>query len=171
MTTKQKVPKEIYVTAKMYRKSSYDPTNCEWTYEDEYPFAFIHPHEPTKKLDVKRKKTQLQWAYGPYEIKEGIVICETHAWENGVVAVTHAPAKYQPKVFTNEPLMGFEIFEVAIRFSTNNKVFRVKDPRGFVTEITAKALLGIVLDGSIINGVIKEPCVWHANKNLVVCTQ
>ena len=171
MATKQKVPKEIYVTAKMRRKSSYDPTSCEWTHGDEYPFAFIHPHEPTKKLDVKRKKTQLQWAYGSYEIKEDIIICKTNVWGNGVVTATHEPAKYQPKVFTNEPLTGFEIFEVATRFSTNNKVFRVKDPRGFVTEITAKSLLGIILDGSIINGVIKEPCVWHANKNLVICTQ
>lgn len=168
MKNNLQIPKEIYVTAKMHRKSSYDPTSCEWTHGDEYPFAFIHPHEPTKKSDVKRKQTQHTWAYGSYETKDGIVICNSHTWKNGVVVFTHEPAKYQPRVFANEPLIGFEIFEVATRYSTNNKVFRIKDPRGFVTEITAKSLLGIILEGSITNGIIKEPCVWQANKNLII---
>lgn len=162
----QVVPKEIYATAKMNRESHYDYINCEWTYGDEYAFAFLHPHEPNKKTDEKRKYTQLQWAYGVYEFIDGILI--EKKYNHAEKAYVSTEAKYQPRVFSNEPLTGFEIFEVTTRYSTSNKVFRVKDPRGFVTEITAKSLLGILLDGTISNGVIQDACVWQANKNLIV---
>jgi len=170
MTKKLTVPKEIYVTAKMHRESEFDSVKREWVYGEEYAFAFLHPHEPNKKSDTTRKETQLGWAYGAYKFVDDILV-KLHSqydYASKIRTYTEEPAKYQPRVLSNEPLTGFEIFEVATRYSTSNKVFKVKDPRGFVTEITAKSLLGIILDGTIKNGVIQDACVWQANKNLIV---
>ena len=164
--------KEIYVTAQMHKEYDWDITTQSWVYRgEEYPFAFLHPHEPGKKSDAKRKRTQLQWAYGiGCDQQEGIVYVSEWDYTNRMYT-NKEPAKYQPRILSNEPLTGFEIFEVATRYSTSNKVFKVKDPRGFVTEITAKSLLGILLDGTIKNGVIQDACVWQANKNLVVAKE
>ncbi len=162
------IPKQIYVTAQMRRESEYDYKSSTWIYGEEYPFAFLHPHEPTKKTDVKRKNTQLSWAYGSYEFVDDTVIENKRYWEDGNVICTSIPAKFQPRVMDNTPEKGFEIFEVATRYSTSNKLFRVKDPRGFVTEITAKSLLSILLEGTITKGIIQNACVWQANKNLVL---
>lgn len=168
--TKTKHPTQIYVTAQMRKDSDF--IGGEWVYGDEYALAFLHPHEPNKKADAKRKQTQLEWAYGSYrgsyEVVNGIIIQNSVEYVNYKQQTKRCPAEYQPRVFDNDPLSGFEIFEVETRYSTNNKLFRVKDPRGFVAEITAKSLLGIILDGTITNGIIQGECVWHANKNLVL---
>lgn len=164
------IPKQIYVTAKMVRDADYDYKNSSWIYGEEYPFAFLHPHEPSKKTDAKRKSTQLYWAYGSHKFVDDVVVEYNRYWDRdkNTESYKEEPAKFQPKILDNTPVSGFEIFEVATRYSTSNKLFRVKDPRGFVTEITAKALLGILLGGSVINGAIQDLCVWQANKNLVV---
>lgn len=161
---KLQVPKEIYVTAKEHKE--YDYVDGEWVPVEKYQFAFLHPHEPDKKGDAKRKDTQLRWAYYNYSIEDGTVF--EKEFNHKDKKYEFFEAKYQPRILSNEPLTGFEIFEVATRYSTSNKVFKVKDPRGFVTEITAKSLLGILLDGTISNGVIQDACVWQANKNLIV---
>jgi len=169
MTKKLSIPKEIYVTAKIQK--DWDYVDGEYKQIGEYTFAFLHPHEPNKKGDAKRKQTQLNWAYSSYEFKDDILIQLSGSWIKDEWVTVPDPAKYQPRILSNDPLTGFEIFEVATRYSTSNKVFRVKDPRGFVTEITAKSLLGILLNGTIQNGVIQDACVWQANKNLVVVNE
>lgn len=167
-TKKLQVPKEIYVTAKEHKE--YDYVDGEWVPVEKYQFAFLHPHEPNKKTDEKRKQTQLGWAHNAYKFVDGILIelRSQYDFKTKIRTYTEEPSKYQPRILSNDPLTGFEIFEVATRYSTSNKVFRVKDPRGFVTEITAKSLLGIILDGTISNGIIQDACVWQANKNLIV---
>lgn len=173
MAKKLSIPKEIYVTSKEIVERT-DYIDGKWVEGDPYKFAFIHPHQPNQKIDAKRKKTQMDWAYGYYnEVRDDGVYEHSYVtqynrpFNNGRTPV-YTLAKYQPEICPNEPLEGFEIFEVATRYSTSNKYFRVKDPRGFVTEISAVSLLGIVLDGTISNGVIQNKCVWVSNKNLVV---
>lgn len=60
----------------------------------------------------------------------------------------------------NEPLEGFEITDIATRWSTANKLVRVKDPRGFVVEIPSSNLVVLCQITTISDGIVREKCVW-----------
>ncbi len=174
--SKNKLPDEIFVVAKEIQDHYYNKELADWVVEDSYFFAFIHPHEPNLKSDAKRKDTQLGWAYNmDYTVRNNYklgYIVYNGEWkyneEIGKREFIVEVAKFQPIVLKNEAIDGFEIYECNTRYSTNNKVYRVKDPRGFVTEISAQSLLGIILDGEIKEGKILNKCKWQSNKNLVV---
>lgn len=72
----------------------------------------------------------------------------------------------EPRIIENKPVLGFKILEVVSRYSTDNKVFRVYDPRGFELEISSSNLLDIVLKHIIAQGNIMEPMLWFG-KTLV----
>ena len=166
---KAKVPDFIYCTFKEKNEGYYDENTKQWVITKTYPFAFIHPHEPTKATDAKRKKTQLDLAYGSwssYEIVDGIVYEKRYCHEEKKHIVN--PAKYQPVVLQNVALEGFKLDRVTSRYSTNNKLYLVEDPRRFVTEITAANLLQILLEGAVSKGVIQGKCKWLANKQLIL---
>lgn len=182
-----KIPKQIFVTARkeidrVFDEAYYEQCGKVRYFDETYCFlGFLHPHEPTKKADAKRKKTQMEWAYGPekngynqinHEVICGVVIenspeydQNTHRYNGNI---SSKKADFQPQILENVPLTGFEITSCRTRYTTNNKVYRVKDPRGFETEITAQCLLGILKDGEIEHGIIQNPCVWVGNKNLQV---
>lgn len=72
---------------------------------------------------------------------------------------------------SNEPISGFRIMNATSRYSTDNKFFRLIDPRGYVLEIST-GNLEVILQTSDIQkgGYISEPCVWgrQGNNNILV---
>lgn len=71
----------------------------------------------------------------------------------------------------NEPVTGFQIQNVMSRYSTDNKVFRLKDPRGFIVEIYTGNLEMILQTSNILKGgYIEDACVWgrQGSNNVLV---
>lgn len=62
--------------------------------------------------------------------------------------------------FDNSPQDGFKIVGSVSRWSTDNKVIRVEDPRGFVVEIPTGNLTTLLKHCIVDKGVVKEQCVW-----------
>lgn len=167
-----KLPAKIFVTSKK------DVEN-EW-YTDAFGnyqsreisvrrFGFLHPHDNTA-ADAKRKETQFSWAYDGTVYQVG-----SEWWHKGVDRPwqTRIPydrpidPEYAPCVYDNEPLTGFKIIDTVHRYR-GNKLFKVEDPRGFDVEITVESLYKILMAGEINRGEIITPCIWKANKNLVI---
>lgn len=72
-------------------------------------------------------------------------------------------------IFKNEPLEGFKLGRSVSRYSTDNKVFRLEDPRGFTVEISTGNLEMLMRDVTIIKGVIQGKCVWgREDKNILL---
>ena len=63
-------------------------------------------------------------------------------------------------VIDNNSVSGFEICESVSRWSTQNKVFRIKDPRGFVVEVPSGNIPSILSCTTVVNGIIQEECIW-----------
>lgn len=162
-----KLPAQIYVTSR--EMHDHDYIDGKWVVVNTYKFGFLHPHEPNKKTDAKRKELQKKWAYGRYEEVDGKVVSLDWTYNHNGKEYTKLviPEEHQPAILDNVPLTGFKIIDTVSRYSTGNKLVKVLDPRGFVFEITIASLFGIIQDGSIINAVIQEPCVWLSNKNLI----
>lgn len=83
---------------------------------------------------------------------------------------SNASKSGQGQVYDNKPMTGFEIVSWAGRYTTENKVARVYDPRGFELEIYIPNLLDLILNTTMVNGVIKDELVWirdGANNRLV----
>lgn len=76
-----------------------------------------------------------------------------------------ADKKLAPITIENTPQHGFKVVDAVTRYSTDNKKYRVLDPRGFELEITAYNLLDIILKHTLVNGTIMEPMVWARNRN------
>lgn len=64
------------------------------------------------------------------------------------------------KCTNNTPMTGFKVVESVSRWSTSNKLFRIQDPRGFIVEIPSGNLATLLLDTTVIKGVIQGECVW-----------
>jgi hypothetical protein len=62
--------------------------------------------------------------------------------------------------FDNKPISGFSIVGSKSRWSTQNKVIQVEDPRGFVVEIPVSALTTLLKHTTVINGIVQEDCLW-----------
>ncbi|PHS22221.1 MAG: hypothetical protein COA84_13770 [Robiginitomaculum sp.] len=67
--------------------------------------------------------------------------------------------KIEPKIFDNDPHFGFQIIDVVARHR-GNKVYRLKDPRGFELEITAQNVLDIIAECTLTKGVIADKMLW-----------
>jgi len=71
----------------------------------------------------------------------------------------------------NDPLDGFQIFDFESRWTTSNKWFCVKDPRGFHLQISAAALIDLLNHTDIKKGgFIQGKCLWgrRDGTNIVV---
>jgi uncharacterized protein YkvS len=82
----------------------------------------------------KRQATGLTWAV-PGASKTGIIV-------------------------DNTPQEGFKVLSVESRWTTQNKVFRIRDPRGFVVEIPTGNLNKILECAVVDHGVIMGECIW-----------
>lgn len=63
-------------------------------------------------------------------------------------------------VLENTPIKGFNIGSSVSRWSTENKVFRVLDPRGFMVEVPTDNIATLLHHCTVVKGVIQEECVW-----------
>ena len=171
-----KIPKEIYVVSQNRVETEYPiPGNWNVKNEIDHNFGFLHPHEPNKATDAKRKRTQHDWAYSGFYEKNG------EFWERGVdwkydqltqnynkVPFDRKIAdEYAPRVWENVPMTGFKIIDTVNRYR-GNKLMKVLDPRGIEFEITIQSLFHLLQEGTVSNGVIQDACVWMKGKDLVV---
>lgn len=173
-----KLPKQLYVVSKNVPEHEY-PTKdssgrTDYTNRVELPhnFGFLHPHEPHLKGDASRKQTQLSWAYsvGYYTIgDQHWVRGREYDWSTRAHFDFDRPIEpeYAPRVWDNEPLTGFRIIDTVNRYR-GNKLFKVLDPRGVEFEVTVASLFALLMDGEVKEGEIMSPCIWKANKNLIV---
>lgn len=81
--------------------------------------------------------------------------------ENRPVKAGTQPAKSGASdIYDNIPMKGFRVGQDATRWTTENKVFRLHDPRGFTVEIPTGNLSTLIQSCTIINGEIMDECVW-----------
>lgn len=62
--------------------------------------------------------------------------------------------------FSNTPTSKFRIVGSATRWSTENKLIRVEDSRGFVVEVPVSNLTTLLNYVTVVKGVIQDNCVW-----------
>lgn len=65
----------------------------------------------------------------------------------------------------NTPTTGFYVGSSVSRWSTSNKLFRVKDPRGFTVEIPTDNLATLLHHTTVVKGVVQEACCWGREGN------
>lgn len=68
-------------------------------------------------------------------------------------------------IVDNTPTSGFYVGCSVSRWSTSNKLFRVKDPRGFTVEIPTDNLATLLHHTAVINGFVQQECVWGREGN------
>lgn len=64
------------------------------------------------------------------------------------------------KIVENTPMSGFKIGDCNSRWTTSNKVFEVRDPRGFTVEIPSGNLAALIQSCTISNGEVQGDCIW-----------
>jgi hypothetical protein len=180
----KKVPDQIYVVSQNRPENEYDrdPVTGVWItkHVTDHNFGFLHPHEPNKATDAKRKRTQHEWAYSGLYEKNGEFWEKGSEWKytpdtpnaNGhpyTVINYDRPIDplYAPRVWDNVPMSGFKIIDTVNRYR-GNKLFKVMDPRGVEFEITVQSLYHLLQESTVRNGVILDECVWMKGKDLVV---
>jgi hypothetical protein len=174
MATKiSKPPKQLYVVSKSAPEYEY-PVAGDWTnrIETSHNFGFLHPHEPHLKGDASRKETQHTWAYRQtlYKIGEQFWVKGTeydYSIRQNIQYNRPLEPEYAPRIWDNVPLTGFRIIDTVNRYR-GNKLFKVMDPRGVEFEVTVASLFTLLMEGEVKEGEIISPCVWKANKNLIV---
>lgn len=82
--------------------------------------------------------------------------------EGGHLILDHVipPRKGEEFIYDNSPLSGFYVGCSVARWSTSNKLFRVKDPRGFTVEIPTDNLATLLHHTTVVKGVVEQECVW-----------
>lgn len=98
--------------------------------------------EPLKSFE-SRKETGISWAMG-YHKKETDNV---------------------DFLFNNQPTKGFKVVGSQSRWSTQNKVIRIEDPRGFVVEIPTENLTTLLKHTVVDHGLIMDECVWGKEGN------
>ena len=144
--------------------------------ENEDALAYMCPYEETKEGNPtssvsKMQSTGRSWArigaVTNYKKLEGGASWEYERDADGkpiVESVT--PAKEGKEVVVeNTPTHGFYIGDSVSRWSTDNKLFRVKDPRGFTVEVPTGNIATLLHHTTVVNGVVQEECVWGRGGN------
>lgn len=80
-------------------------------------------------------------------------------WAVSGCGYTDNPYDYGMSI-DNEPITGFYIGDSVSRWTTQNKLFRVIDPRGFTIEVSTGNIATMLHYTTVINGYIQEPCVY-----------
>lgn len=167
-----KAPEFLHVSFKEQRETDYsvDPPVTKVI----LPLGFANVYEPRVKAYTKRLKTQMDWAYGEYnrgyEVREdGVYILEHRGWigtEIGMIPTARVPEHLQPKIIKNDPMEGFKISHSVSRYSTNNKLWRIEDPRGFELEITTGNMEDLLMAGTVQKGAFMGMMQWQTGKML-----
>lgn len=144
--------------------------------ENEDALAYMCPYEETKEGNPtssvsKMQSTGRRWArigaVTNYKKLDGGASWE---YERGVdgkrIVESVTPAKEGKEVVVeNTPTHGFYIGDSVSRWSTDNKLFRVKDPRGFTVEVPTGNIATLLHHTTVVNGVVQEECVWGRDGN------
>jgi hypothetical protein len=135
------------------------------------PYAEGKDGQPLANI-AKMQATGRSWAsVGPQNVYKLKPDAKTdYDWlrdEQGKVILDHViPArKGEEFIHDNTPLTGFYVGSSVARWSTSNKLFRVKDPRGFTVEIPTDNLATLLHHTTVVNGVVQEECVWGREGN------
>lgn len=175
-----KIPAKLYVTARIgtIDQSTGLPIGD--------PAGFLNAYEPGKAAFEKKRETQEKWAYIDYSglqygarlekqgneyilIGEKIEYIPGAPWGSNQRKIPVCkPVDWQPQIWDNVPTTGFKIVDTVSRYSTSNKFWLVLDPRGAKFEISTGVFETLIMNTTIIKGVIQDACVWEANKRLVV---
>lgn len=84
---------------------------------------------------------------------------------NRYVTTRDEYVKGEEFIADNTPTTGFYVGSSVSRWSTSNKLFRVKDPRGFTIEIPTDNLATLLHHTTVVKGVVQEECVWGREGN------
>ena len=143
--------------------------------EHEENLAYMCPYDETKEGNPNSSVSKMQdtgrsWAQigavTKYKLKEGST-WDRLLGEDGRPVIDHIePAKEGfEAVVDNSPIEGFYVGSSVSRWSTSNKLFRVKDPRNFTVEIPTDNLATLLHHTTVVNGVVQEACVWGREGN------
>lgn len=136
------------------------------TFRHDDPLGFATLYDPEGKRGVDQNAKAFTWAYGPdYVERNGIVHVTERTWKNNQRIEWEEPAKIQPMIIRNVPLNNFRIASTVSRSSTNNKLWRILDPRGFELEISTANMEEILTTGTVSKGVILDQCKWDFGKS------
>lgn len=97
--------------------------------------AYMTQVDENKSSFLSKVKTGCQWAGYQCDVDSGVTI-------------------------DNKPISGFYIGSSVSRWSTSNKLFRVKDPRGFTVEVPTDNIATLLHITTVQNGVVQKECVW-----------
>lgn len=135
------------------------------------PYAEGKDGQPLANI-AKMQATGRSWAsVGPqnvYKLKpDAKTSYDYERDEQGHVIVDHViPArKGEEFIYDNTPLTGFYVGSSVARWSTSNKLFRVKDPRNFTVEIPTDNLATLLHHTTVVNGVVQQECCWGREGN------
>lgn len=139
--------------------------------------AYMCPYETNKDGEplsniAKMQATGISWArvnsQNVYKLKPNSTSSYDYEKdEDGRVIIDHViPAKNgEGFVVENIPTKGFYVGSSVSRWSTSNKLFRVKDPRNFTVEIPTDNLATLLHHTTVVKGVVQEACVWGREGN------
>lgn len=142
-------------------------------------------YKPHLATYVKKKESQDNWAYGLayghyneekergyFFDEDGQVWIKRKVWDHdfrppvGTWVESLVPSELQPKIIDNPPQVGFRIQNMVSRYYSNNKLWRILDPRGFELEISSGNLEDLLFSCVIDKGLIIDECIWTGQKTL-----
>lgn len=150
-----KIPKQLYVGVQ--GKKSFDIENP--------PLAFATPYGDGVKDFASRRKTVDSWAGYNTPTIEYLYDADGTPIRSEPYGA-HAYKKVYPEIveqgFTidNDFQEGFYFDKVISRWQTNNKFYRINDPRGFQLEIDSDNLGDILLNAHISKGYLVGKFCW-----------
>lgn len=143
----------------------------------EEELAYMSPYQTNKDGDplaniAKMQATGRSWAsVGPkqvYKLKSDAKTSYDYDRDSDgrvIVDYTIPARKGEEFIFDNTPVSGFYVGSSVARWSTSNKLFRVKDPRNFSVEIPTDNLATLLHHTTVVKGVVQEECVWGREGN------
>lgn len=121
---------------------------------------------------IKMQATGRSWArvasQNVWKLKENATgSYDYERTDKGQPVLDHViPAKEGEEfIVDNTPTSGFYVGCSVSRWSTSNKLFRVKDPRGFTVEIPTDNLATLLHHTTVVKGIVQEECVWAREGN------
>lgn len=136
-----------------------------YQYEYGSPLGFATRYDPNGQLGVERNRRAFKWAYNDYFERDGLVYVKDYTWKNNQRVEWEEPATVQPMIVSNVPLRNFSIASTVSRSTTNNKLWRILDPRVFELEISTANMEDILNAGTVVKGVIQDQCKWDLGKS------